>query len=101
MATDYDAPRKKDDDVESDSLEELQARRAGASGSPEVDGDDENAAAEEFELPGADLSNEELSVDVVPRQDDEFTCSICFLVHHRSQLAQMDGDQPICTDCAE
>ncbi|MDO4613898.1 MAG: DUF4193 domain-containing protein [Actinomycetaceae bacterium] len=101
MATDYDAPRKKDDDVESDSLEELQARRAEASGSPEVDGDEENTAAEEFELPGADLSNEELSVDVVPRQDDEFTCSVCFLVHHRSQLAEDNDGELVCTDCAE
>lgn len=101
MATDYDAPRKKEDDVESDSLEELQARRAEASGSPEVDGDEENEAAEEFELPGADLSNEELSVQVVPRQDDEFTCSICFLVHHRSQLAGQEDGQPVCADCAD
>lgn len=101
MATDYDAPRKKDDEVESDSLEELQARRAEASGSPEVDGDEENAAAEEFELPGADLSNEELSVDVVPRQDDEFTCSVCFLVHHRSQLAEESDGELVCADCAE
>mgnify|MGYP001132972809 CR=1 FL=1 len=27
MATDYDTPRKTDDDVDSDSLEELKARR--------------------------------------------------------------------------
>jgi len=30
--------------------------------------------------PGADLSGEELSVRVVPKQADEFTCSACFLI---------------------
>ena len=30
MATDYDAPRKNDDDVAEDSIEELKARRKDA-----------------------------------------------------------------------
>ena len=61
---------------------------------------DETDTAESFELPGADLSGEELSVRVVPKQADEFTCSSCFLVHHRSRLARMDGNLPVCQDCA-
>jgi hypothetical protein len=48
---------------------------------------DETDTAEGFELPGADLSGEELSVRVVPKQADEFTCSTCFLVHHRHRAA--------------
>lgn len=83
MATDYDTPRKTDDDVDSDSLEELKARRNDKSASA-VDVD-EFEAAEGLELPGADLSNEELAVRVLPKQQDEFTCMSCFLVHHRSQ----------------
>ena len=98
MATDYDSPRKSDDDVNEDSLEELKARRADKQASS-VDVD-ETEAAENLELPGADLSNEELSVRVLPRQADEFTCSRCFLVHHRSQLASDKGGQLICRDCA-
>jgi hypothetical protein len=98
MATDYDSPRKSDDDVNEDSLEELKARRADKQTSS-VDVD-ETEAAENLELPGADLSNEELSVRVLPRQADEFTCSRCFLVHHRSQLASDKGGQLICRDCA-
>jgi hypothetical protein len=99
VATDYDAPRKNEDDVAEDSIEELKARRNDA-GSNDID-EDENEAAEGYELPGADLSKEELTVHVVPRQDDEFTCSRCFLVHHSSQLAYMDEDGlPVCTDCA-
>jgi len=98
VATDYDTPRKTDDELAEDSLEELKARRVDAS-SGSVDAD-EAESAESFELPGADLSNEELSVQVIPRQADEFTCSRCFLVHHRSQLAKEVGGQYVCTECA-
>jgi hypothetical protein len=98
MATDYDTPRKTDDELDSDSLEELKARRADlAASSVDVD---ETELAENLELPGADLSGEELTVRVIPRQADEFTCSRCFLVHHRSQLAKEDKGQPVCRDCA-
>ena len=98
MATDYDAPRKTEEDLSEDSLEELKARRSDKS-SGVVD-EDETEAAEGFELPGADLSGEELAVRVLPRQADEFTCSSCFLVHHRSQLAYEKAGQMICTECA-
>jgi hypothetical protein len=99
MATDYDAPRKTDgDDSAEDSIEELKSRRHDKN-SGKVD-EDEVEAAEAFELPGADLSHEELAVQVLPRQSDEFTCSSCFLVHHRSQLAGERKGQPICRDCA-
>jgi hypothetical protein len=97
MATDYDAPRKTDDELSEDSIEELKARRVDKSSSS-VDVD-EAEQAEGFELPGADLSGEELSVRVLPRQADEFTCSRCFLVHHRSQLAKEINGQMICREC--
>lgn len=98
MATDYDAPRKTDDELAEDSLEELKARRADKSASA-VDVD-ETELAETLELPGADLSDESLTVRVLPRQADEFTCSRCFLVHHRSQLAKEVNGLPVCTECA-
>ena len=98
MATDYDAPRKTDDDLSEDSIEELKSRRGDATSS-NVDVD-ETEMAEGFELPGADLSGEEMSVRVVHRQADEFTCTSCFLVHHRSQLASDGKSGPICTECA-
>ena len=102
MATDYDAPRRGEvDELGEDSLEELKARRAEAqSGSIDVD---ETELNESLELPGADLSglsSEELTVRVLPKQDDEFTCSRCFLVHHRSRLARQRNGQFICRDCA-
>jgi len=98
VATDYDTPRKTDDELAEDSLEELKARRAEAqSGQVDVD---ETELAENLELPGADLSGEELAVRVIPRQADEFTCSRCFLLHHRSQLASGDGATAVCRECA-
>lgn len=97
MATDYDAPRKSDEEMSEDSLEELKSRRIDKN-SGKVD-EDEVEAAEAFELPGADLSHEELTVRVLPRQADEFTCAGCFLVKHRSQLAEVRGDKMYCVDC--
>lgn len=99
MATDYDAPRRTEtEDLNEDSLEELKARRSEAQAAA-VDVD-ESDTAESFELPGADLSGEELSVRVVPKQADEFTCGSCFLVYHRSRLARENGNTLICVDCA-
>lgn len=89
-------PGNKDEDEE--SLQEL--GKGSRSSSTDMD-DDENAIAEDYELPGADLSNEDASVTVIPMQNDEFICSECFLVKHRSQLAYVTDDgQPVCEECA-
>jgi hypothetical protein len=98
MATDYDAPRRDEVDLGEDSLEELKSRRVDAQ-SAIVDVD-EAEVAESFELPGADLADEELTVRVLPMQADEFRCSRCFLVHHRSQLAAERNGDMICRECA-
>ena len=74
--------------------------KGSRSSSTDMD-DDENAIAEDYELPGADLSNEDASVTVIPMQNDEFICSECFLVKHRSQLVYVTDDgQPVCEECA-
>jgi hypothetical protein len=96
MATDYDTPRATDDEVGEDSIEELKARRDQQAGAVDVD---EAELAESLELPGADLSGEELTVRVVPKQADEFVCSSCFLVQHSSRLALRKDGQQICTEC--
>ena len=98
MATDYDTPTKTDEELHEESLEELKAQRVDAqSGQIDVD---EAEAAENLELPGADLSGEELSVRVVPKQEDEFTCSRCFLIHHITQLSKGEGAKAVCKECA-
>jgi hypothetical protein len=98
MATDYDAPRNKDDDQSNESLEALQAQRSGGAKTALIDVEDSDTA-EGIDLPGADLSNEELVVQVVPAREDEFTCSSCFLVRHRSQVAREKNGELYCRDC--
>jgi hypothetical protein len=94
--TDYDAPRRPVVELEEDGLDELKARRA-ATQSPTADVDEPDG---DFELPGADLSDEELTVSVIPMQSDEFRCDSCFLVHHRSQLVAHHSGRRVCRDCA-
>lgn len=95
MATDYDAPRKTDDDT--DSIQALQERVPDKmSGVVDVD-DADNPG---FELAGQDLADLDLDVIVLPPQADEFTCVSCFLVKHRSQLDHQEKLGPICAECA-
>jgi hypothetical protein len=93
--TDYDARRvtgHADDSLE----EELTARHAKKdSASFDID---EAEPAEGYELPGAELLDEELTVIVIPIQADEFRCDQCFLVRHRSQRHQLGRN--LCCDCA-
>jgi hypothetical protein len=98
MATDYDAPRKTDEELNEESLEELKAQSAKSSTGVDIDEADLNEA---LELPGADLSDESITVLVIPKKADEFTCAKCFLVNHISNKAGQDrAGQPICRDCA-
>ena len=99
MATDYDAPRTTpEDEPANESLDALQAQRSAATQTAVIDVEDTDTA-EGIDLPGADLSHEELTVAVVPVQVDEFTCGSCFLVRHHSQLAHQAGGMAYCTDC--
>jgi hypothetical protein len=99
MATDYDAPRQANtEDTADESLEALAARRGNDATTAVIDVDDAEAF-ESFELPDADLSGEELTVKVLPKMADEFTCSSCFLVHHKHRLAKQTGSEMICSDC--
>jgi hypothetical protein len=74
------------------SLDEILAKKA-----------DEPAPGEETDEEsmletGRDERVEALSVKVVPQQPTEFVCKKCFLVKHRSQLA--DKRRMYCVDCA-
>lgn len=98
MATDYDASRKSEDEQKEESLE---ARRLTSGEQDKTSGQmdvDETAHAESYELPGADLSNETLSIEVTPEQADEFVCESCFLVQHTSRRSSPGAN--LCNDCA-
>lgn len=74
------------------SLDELLAKRAPEDKPPEEEEDDSVLALDR------DERVEPLAVKVVPPQANEFTCKNCFLVKHRSQLA--DKRRTLCVDCA-
>ncbi len=79
-------------DVE--SIQELLVKQEAA---------DEADADEEDEVVVALTKEERLAADpaesrVVPMQETEFVCKRCFLVKHRSQLA--DKKRTLCRDCA-
>ena len=99
VTTDYDAPRRSTlQDVDTETLDALTA----AARSPDVDLEEEDTA-EGIDPPGADvsdLSGEVLTMPVVPRRADEFTCTSCFLVQHRSRIAGHSAGRPVCLDCA-
>jgi hypothetical protein len=97
-ASDYDARRVSD--VETADRSDLRELAPDLPGSSTTVVDDDPNDVHFFELPGADLSGEELSVVVIPQRADEFTCSSCFLVQHRSRLCRSNNGLPICADCA-
>ena len=96
-SSDYDARRVPDETQDTSGLRELAPTLPGST-TAVVDEDPNDVLF--YELPGADLSGEELSVTVIPQRDDEFTCSSCFLVQHRSRLRGSSSGLPICADCA-
>jgi Domain of unknown function (DUF4193) len=97
-ASDYDARRVSDvETLNGSALRELAPTLPGSS-TATVDDDPNDLNF--FELPGADLSGEELSVTVIPRRADEFICSSCYLVQHRSRLRTSSSGLPVCADCA-
>ena len=75
------------------SLEELIAKKADR---PTItDDEDEDEALATM---GRDESRESLTTKVLPMQQNEFVCKRCYLVKHRSQLA--DRRRTLCRDCA-
>jgi hypothetical protein len=97
-ASDYDARRVTD--VDNQEPSELRQLDPNLSGSSTAVVDEDPNDVHFFELPGADLSGEELAVTVIPQQSDEFTCSSCFLVQHRHRMLLSSSGLPICADCA-
>ncbi len=77
------------------SLDEILAKKGEDAPAAEEEADEEPEAI----VPaGREERVEPLAVKVVPQQPTEFTCKKCFLVKHRSQLA--DKKRMYCRDCA-
>jgi hypothetical protein len=98
MATDYDSPRRGVDVLDTvDDVSTLGRVTGDRQRSPDVDGPD---AVDTVELPGADLSGEELVVVVEPMRTNEFRCGSCFLVQSRHLVGDERRGALICRDCA-
>ena len=87
VATDYDEVRSDVKETQENSLEALQSANAPDARSV-VQELDEADGLDGAGVPGGEFIAEELIVQVIPQADDEFTCSSCFLVRHRSQIAR-------------
>lgn len=100
--SDYDAPRRSTLEQENAEIESLDAvRMAKAQAQSPVVDLEEVDAGESVELPDADLAGEELTMPVVPKKADEFTCSACFLVQHSSRVGSgTGGARLVCIDCS-
>ena len=100
VTTDNDAPRRSTlEEADTESLDALSTAVKTAARSPDVDLEEDDTA-EGIDLPGADLSGEVLTMPVIPQRADEFTCTSCFLVQHRSRIAGHSAGRPVCLDCA-
>ena len=77
-----------------ESIQDLQAKQETAEGAQEAAEEDEVAAPSTTR----DERLEPLDARVVPMQETEFMCKNCYLVKHRSQLA--DKRKMLCRDCA-
>ncbi len=79
---------------EVESIQDLLAKQEATETAKEVVEDDEVVPTETLR----DDRGEPLDTKVVPMQDTEFMCKRCYLVKHRSQLA--DKKKMRCRDCA-
>jgi uncharacterized protein DUF4193 len=79
--------------AEVESIQDLLVKQEARAEEEEADDEDEAAVALT-----RDDRLEPVDARVVPMQTTEFVCKRCFLVKHRSQLA--DKKRTLCRDCA-
>ncbi len=96
LATDEDEEYEEEDEDDGDDVEAsldviLKSRLVVSETDEEEDEEDE----EDEEAEGDERG--EVATRVLPKQPGEFVCQSCFLVKHRSQLA--DPERQLCRDC--
>jgi phage protein D len=80
--------------AEVESIQDMLVKQEARAEEEEAEEEDEAAVA----LTRDERLGEPLDTRVVPMQTTEFVCKRCFLVKHRSQLA--DKKRTLCRDCA-
>ena len=78
-----------------ESIQDLLAKQEATETAKEAADEDEEVVPLDL---ARDDRSEALDTKVVPMQETEFMCRNCFLVKHRSQLA--DKKKMLCRDCA-
>lgn len=99
MDMDYDEVRPDIAETRNASLEALKSANAPDARSV-VSELEEADTVDGVELPGADLSDEEVTVVILPQKMDEFICQSCFLIRHKSQMADEKEGNRYCLECA-
>lgn len=99
MDMDYDEVRPDIAETRNASLEALKSANAPDARSV-VSELEEADTVDGVELPGADLSDEEVAVVILPQKRDEFICQSCFLIRHKSQMADEKEGNRYCLECA-
>jgi hypothetical protein len=94
---DYDERKGSDEATEEEVVSEIESAIEYA---PKID-EDESDLADAYQLSDDDTSHEELDVEVVPKSEDEFTCSVCHLLLKNTMLAKhgQSATVDICVDC--
>ena len=95
-----DAPSEEEEEKEEIETESLEARVESEKKTVEEPDDAEGSfmsvdAAEKRNVKKSDLKLDDAAAD---KEEDEFTCSICFLVLKNTQLAKPRSK--VCSDCA-
>jgi hypothetical protein len=80
---------------EVESIQDLLAKQEATETAKESAEDEEDAIPVDLTR---DDRTEAIDTKVVPMQETEFMCKRCYLVKHRSQLA--DKKKTLCRDCA-
>lgn len=99
MSQDYDEARPDVAEASDRVLKDVQKMDAPNAKSVQVDLE-ESDFSEGQDLPGA-IVLDELVVEVVPQDTDEFVCGECFSVRHRSQAAMVLAGVTTCRDCSD
>ncbi len=98
VATDYDEVRSDVKESQQNSLQALKSANAPDARSVVLELDEADGL-DGAGVPGGEFIAEELTVQVIPQAEDEFTCNSCFMVRHRSQIARQQDSHAYCTDC--
>ena len=91
------AEEEEKEEVETESLEaRVETEKKSVDDADEAEGSFMSVdAAEKRNVKSSDLKLDEIADD---KKDDEFTCSVCFLVLRNTQLAKPRSK--VCADCA-